>query len=71
MGDHAKARLLSIGTLIEVREERLASSSADPDKPPSRRDLLAGGNPIFAWVRLGQRMPVRIRRERVPRSLRT
>ncbi|OTP69436.1 Membrane fusion component of tripartite multidrug resistance system [Caballeronia sordidicola] len=38
------------------------------DKAESR-ELLADVNPTFNWVRLAQRVPVRIRNDKVPDSL--
>jgi multidrug resistance efflux pump len=32
----------------------------------TRRSLLASVNPAFAWVRLAQRIPVRIALDRIP-----
>ncbi|MCP3724299.1 HlyD family secretion protein [Paraburkholderia sp. CNPSo 3272] len=69
VGDPAQVRLLSGGTPIDGHVESLASGIADRDNPTSRGDLLADVNPIFTWVRLAQRVPVRIHLDRVPEGV--
>lgn len=69
VGDRARVRLLSGGEPIEGHVESLASGIADRDNPTSSGDLLADVNPIFTWVRLAQRVPVRIHLDRVPAGI--
>ena len=45
--------------------EGIASAIVDRERSRSS-DLLANVNPTFAWVRLAQRIPVRIAIDRVP-----
>ncbi|WP_186310891.1 HlyD family secretion protein [Paraburkholderia sp. BCC1886] len=66
VGDHAVVRLLSGGEDIQGHVDSLASGIADRDNPTSNGDLLADVNPIFTWVRLAQRVPVRIHLDEVP-----
>jgi multidrug resistance efflux pump len=66
VGERAQVRLLSGGAPIEGHVESLARGIADRDNPTSSGDLLADVNPIFTWVRLAQRVPVRIHLDHVP-----
>jgi multidrug resistance efflux pump len=65
VGDRADIRLLSGRVNLEGRVESIASGIADRDNPDSP-NLLADVNPIFTWVRLAQRVPVRIALDNVP-----
>ncbi|SAL20833.1 membrane protein [Caballeronia terrestris] len=65
VGDRAVVRLLSGGKDIRGHVDSLASGIADRDNPTSG-DLLADVNPIFTWVRLAQRVPVRVHLDDVP-----
>lgn len=69
IGDHAVVRLMSGGDEIEGHVDSLASGIADRDNPTSNGDLLADVNPIFTWVRLAQRVPVRIHLDQIPASV--
>jgi multidrug resistance efflux pump len=64
IGDKAHMRLMSGGTL-EGHVESISRGIYDRDNPQSR-ELLADVNPTFNWVRLAQRVPVRIRIDQVP-----
>jgi multidrug resistance efflux pump len=66
VGDQAVVRLLSGGKDIQGHVDSLASGIADRDNPTSNGDLLADVNPIFTWVRLAQRVPVRIHLDQIP-----
>ncbi|MBN3759661.1 HlyD family secretion protein [Burkholderia sp. Ac-20365] len=68
VGDHAVVRLLSGGVDIQGHVDSLASGIADRDNPTSG-DLLANVNPIFTWVRLAQRVPVRVHLDRIPAGM--
>jgi multidrug resistance efflux pump len=66
VGDHAVVRLMSGGKEIQGHVDSVASGIADRDNPTSSGDLLADVNPIFTWVRLAQRVPVRIHLDQIP-----
>jgi multidrug resistance efflux pump len=68
VGDRADVRLLSGRVNIKGHVESIASGIADRDNPDSP-NLLADVNPIFTWVRLAQRVPVRIALDSVPAEL--
>ncbi|WP_429304772.1 biotin/lipoyl-binding protein [Paraburkholderia sp. GAS199] len=69
VGDQAVVRLLSGGKDIMGHVDSLASGIADRDNPTGS-DLLADVNPIFTWVRLAQRVPVRVHLDRIPPDVR-
>jgi RND family efflux transporter MFP subunit len=64
IGDKADIRLMSGGTL-QGHVESISRGIYDRDNPESR-ELLADVNPTFNWVRLAQRVPVRIQIDSVP-----
>ncbi|MND79168.1 p-hydroxybenzoic acid efflux pump subunit AaeA [compost metagenome] len=66
-GDRAQMRLMS-GERFSGRVEGIARGIYDRDNPESR-ELTAEVNPTFNWVRLAQRMPVRIRLDALPAGL--
>jgi multidrug resistance efflux pump len=66
VGDHAVVRLMAGGVDIQGHVDSLSSGIADRDNPTSTGDLLANVNPIFTWVRLAQRVPVRVHLDGVP-----
>lgn len=68
VGDRAVVRLMSGGKEIQGHVESLASGIADRDNPTGS-DLLADVNPIFTWVRLAQRVPVRVHLDRIPADI--
>jgi multidrug resistance efflux pump len=68
VGDRAVVRLMSGGKEIQGHVESLASGIADRDNPTGS-DLLADVNPIFTWVRLAQRVPVRVHLDRIPADM--
>ncbi len=51
--------------MIQGHVESIARGIYDRDNPQSR-ELVADVNPTFNWVRLAQRVPVRIHLDRVP-----
>ncbi|MBV8156131.1 MAG: HlyD family secretion protein [Dyella sp.] len=59
VGDPVEIRLMSGGTHLKGRIIGVARGITDRDNPTGR-DLLADVNPTFNWVRLAQRVPVRI-----------
>ena len=64
LGDPADMQLMS-GEVIKGHVESLARAIYDRDNPQSR-ELIADVNPTFNWVRLAQRVPVRIHLDIVP-----
>jgi multidrug resistance efflux pump len=59
VGDPVDIRLMSGGTRLKGRIIGVARGITDRDNPTGK-DLLADVNPTFNWVRLAQRVPVRI-----------
>ncbi len=64
IGDAAELQLMS-GQRITGQVDSIARGIYDRDNPESR-ELLADVNPTFNWVRLAQRVPVRIRLDPLP-----
>lgn len=64
VGAKAEIRLLS-GQELKGHVESISHGIYDRDNPQSR-DLVADVNPTFNWVRLAQRVPVRIHIDEVP-----
>lgn len=67
IGDKAEVRLMSGGTL-QGHVESISRGIYDRDNPESR-ELVADVNPTFNWVRLAQRVPVRVRIDSVPEGV--
>lgn len=77
--EETKIRLLHLGDPVEIRLlgseqplkgyiESLARGISDHDNPAGR-ELLSDVNPIFNWVRLAQRVPVRIKLDNLPKNV--
>lgn len=64
VGDQAALQMMS-GELLKGHVESIARGIYDRDNPQSR-ELVADVNPTFNWVRLAQRVPVRIHIDEVP-----
>ena len=64
-GDRAEVRLMGDPRTIVGHVESIAAGIADRERSDSP-DLLANINPTFDWVRLAQRVPVRIMPDAVP-----
>ncbi|MDV0439380.1 biotin/lipoyl-binding protein [Xanthomonas sacchari] len=60
VGDRADIRLMSGGLMLHGQVEGIARGIADSDNPTGT-SLLADVSPTFNWIRLAQRVPVRIR----------
>lgn len=60
IGDLVDIRLMSGGIRLKGSVESIARGITDADNPTGT-DLLADVNPTFNWVRLAQRVPVRVR----------
>lgn len=67
VGDRAQMRLMS-GEQLSGRVEGIARGIYDRDNPESR-ELTADVNPTFNWVRLAQRVPVRIHLDPPPEGV--
>jgi RND family efflux transporter MFP subunit len=64
IGAKTEMRLMS-GGVLKGHVESISRGIYDRDNPQSR-DLVADVNPTFNWVRLAQRVPVRIKIDEVP-----
>lgn len=68
-GDPASVKLMGVDAIIEGRVDSIARGIAVANAQPDGSGL-ASVNPIFTWVRLAQRVPVRVHLERVPPEVR-
>ncbi len=66
VGDPAELQMMS-GERLSGHVESIARGIYDRDNPESR-ELIADVNPTFNWVRLAQRVPVRIHIDDVPQD---
>jgi RND family efflux transporter MFP subunit len=64
-GDPVEIRLLGNVPALQGHIESMARGISDHDNPTGR-ELLSDVNPVFNWVRLAQRIPIRIRIDRIP-----
>jgi RND family efflux transporter MFP subunit len=69
IGDAARVTLLGGGPAITGHVESIDAGIADNERVESP-NLLADVNPTFTWVRLAQRVPVRIAIDQVPAGVR-
>jgi RND family efflux transporter MFP subunit len=69
VGDRAVVHLMGVGTDLHGVVESIAAGIEDRERGVSN-NALANINPTFSWVRLAQRIPVRIRLTDVPASIR-
>ena len=60
VGDRVSVRLMGESQLVYGRVESIAPAIEDRERTPSG-NLVANINPTFSWVRLAQRVPVRIK----------
>ena len=65
VGDRASIRLMGERATLAGKVESIAGGIEDRERSQGA-NLLASVNPTFAWVRLAQRIPVRIRLDPVP-----
>jgi multidrug resistance efflux pump len=68
MGSRVTARLLEGGPMIAGHVEGISHGITDLNANPDREGL-ASVDPIFTWVRLAQRIPVRIHIDNVPEGV--
>ena len=64
VGDKAELQMMS-GEVLKGHVESISRGIYDRDNPESR-ELIADVNPTFNWVRLAQRVPVRIHIDEIP-----
>jgi multidrug resistance efflux pump len=69
IGDPARVYLVGESATIEGHVESIAGGIADRERQGST-DLLANVNPTFSWVRLAQRVPIRIALDHLPVDVR-
>jgi multidrug resistance efflux pump len=65
VGDPASVRLMGYSDVVEGHVDSIARGINVPNAQPNEQGL-ATVNPIFTWVRLAQRIPVRIHIDKVP-----
>jgi RND family efflux transporter MFP subunit len=68
-GQAAKIWLLGYGEVLQGHVDSVARGIVVPNASPGNGGL-ASVNPIFTWVRLAQRIPVRLHIDRVPANIR-
>jgi RND family efflux transporter MFP subunit len=68
IGDDATVKLIGDPRVLSGRVESIAYGIEDQNRSTSG-ELLALVNPTFSWVRLAQRIPVRIKLDNVPPDL--
>ena len=68
-GDPAEIKLMSYSQIVRGEVHGVARGINVPNAQPDPAGL-ASVNPIFTWVRLAQRVPVRIRIDQVPEGVR-
>jgi len=68
VNDKATVRLLGEASALSGRVQSIAGGIEDRERSAGT-NLLANVNPTFAWVRLAQRVPVRIAIDEVPPGL--
>ncbi len=69
IGDAAQVQLMGEGLWLTGHVESIAGGIVDRDRS-SGANLLANVNPTFNWVRLAQRIPVRIVLDKAPADMR-
>jgi RND family efflux transporter MFP subunit len=69
VGDRVDVHLMGEPQMLTGRVESIAAGIADSERSDSA-NLLASVNPTFDWVRLAQRVPVRVKLENVPSDVR-
>jgi RND family efflux transporter MFP subunit len=68
VGDPARVKLLAYPTVVRGHVESIARAISVPNALPNGQGV-ATVNPIFTWVRLAQRIPVRVHLDDVPKDL--
>jgi RND family efflux transporter MFP subunit len=65
VGDAVTVQLMGASTVLRGHVQAVAAAISDRERSASG-DMLANVNPTFSWVRLAQRVPVRITLDHVP-----
>lgn len=68
VGQPARIELMGYAPPLRGHVESIGRGIADPNTAPNERGL-PNVNPVFTWVRLPQRIPVRIHIDEVPRDV--
>jgi len=68
IGDKARVRLMGEPTRLTGHVESIAAGIEDRDRAEGA-NLLANVNPTFSWIRLAQRVPVRIVLDHIPENV--
>ncbi|MGO4705561.1 HlyD family secretion protein [Microvirga sp. 2MCAF38] len=68
-GDKAIVRLMGFNEDIDGHVESIARAIVDRETI-SNGELIANVNPTFSWLRLAQRIPVRIKLDKIPEDIR-
>jgi RND family efflux transporter MFP subunit len=68
IGDPVSIRLMAYGAPLKGHVQSVARAITDRDNATSA-DLIANVNPTFSWVRLAQRIPVRIAIDDIPKGV--
>lgn len=68
VGDRVLIRLMSDGSELRGHVDSMAHAITDRDNPYGKGELVADVNPVFTWVRLAQRVPVRIALDEIPKG---
>jgi multidrug resistance efflux pump len=69
VGDRASVRIMGEPTLLYGHVQSIAAGIEDRERGPSG-NLLPNVNPTFDWVRLAQRIPVRVALDDPPQNIR-
>ena len=69
VGDRARVHLMGESGVIEGHVQSIAAGIEDRELGSSI-NLLANPNPTFSWVRLAQRVPVRVAIDKLPEDMR-
>ena len=69
VGDRVRVRLIGEAKPLYGHVDSIAAGIEDRERNPSS-NLLANVNPTFNWVRLAQRIPVRVQLDQVPEDRR-
>ncbi|GGO98830.1 efflux RND transporter periplasmic adaptor subunit [Stakelama pacifica] len=69
IGDPVEVQLMGDDHILRGRVESIAAGISDADRATGEGNLPAV-NPTFSWVRLAQRIPVRVRLTEVPKGVR-
>jgi len=67
-GDPVHVKLMGDNAVIDGHVDSIASGIGERDTT-TNGDLLANPNPTFSWVRLAQRIPVRVTLDRIPANV--